>query len=82
MNKNVLKLWILACFGMTSVVMFSFVMLLEGKLEFAPFLLLSGIGVITIYYCVLKGEIEKMQEEYEEAGSLKKTVERWKEADK
>ena len=82
MNKNVLKLWIIAYLGMISIIIYSFVMLLEGKLEFTTALILGGMGVMMIYYLVLKDEIEKMRTEYEKAGSLKKTVKMWRDGDK
>ena len=82
MNKNILKLWIIAYFGMISIIMYSSIMLLEGKLEFTTALILGGMGAMMIYYLVLKDEIEKMRTEYEKAGSLKKTVKMWRVGDK
>ena len=82
MNKNILKLWIIAYFGMISIIMYSFVMLLWGKLEFVTALILGGMGVMMIYYLVLVDEIKKMRTEYEKAGSLQKTIKTWRDGDK
>ena len=83
MNKNWLKLCIGIYFGVGAVVFFSFAMFVRGKTRLEHFvpIFLGFVCCLALYHFVLKDEFEKMQKDYEGAGSLKKTVKKWKEGD-
>lgn len=78
MENKWLKTWIALFFGTGFTEIYSFVMFVGGELKYIVPLLFGFVGCLTIYYLGLKDEFEKMQEEYEEAGSLKKTVKNWR----
>lgn len=83
MVKKWLKLCIGVYFSMGIVVFFSFVMFVSGKtrFEYCVPLSLGFICCLALYHFVLKDEFEKMQKQYEKAGSVKKTIKKWKEGD-
>ena len=80
-NKSTLKIWIALFFGVFFIQIYSFVMFAGGRPEYFVPLSLCFVACLAMYHFVLKDEFEKMQEEYEEAGSLKKTIKKWKEGD-
>ena len=81
MNKIPLKIWIALFFGTGFAVIYSFVMFIGGTPVYGVPIILGFVSCLAIYYFVLKDEFEKMQKEYEEAGSLKKILKKWKEED-
>jgi uncharacterized membrane-anchored protein len=85
-NKNPLKLWITVFLFTGTVALYSCVnLVIGGDKHFLEghfvVLTLSFLSCLAMYYFVLKDEFEKMQKQYEEAGSLKKTIKKWKEGD-
>jgi len=87
MNTIWLKLWISTFFSMGVLTIYSFFNIVKGGskafLELNVVVItLSFIALLAIYYLILSKEFEKMYKEYEEAGSLKKIVKKWKGSDK
>lgn len=85
-NKIPLKLWITVFFFTGTVALYSCANLVIGGDK--PFLerhfivlTLSFLSCLAVYHLVLKVKFEKMQKQYEEAGSLKKTIKKWKDGD-
>lgn len=78
MNKITLKIWIALFFGIVITVIYSFAMFMGGEPKYFAPIILGFVSCLAMYYFVLKEEFEKMQKEYEEAGTLKKTVKKWR----
>lgn len=79
MKNKWLKTWIALFFGTGFTVIYSFVMFLVlGSPQYFIPITLGFISCLLMYHFVLKDEFEKMQREYEGAGSLKKTIKKWR----
>lgn len=81
MGTITLKIWITFFFGAILTVIYSFAMFMRGEHRHFVTIALGFIGCLAMYHFVLKEEFEKMQKEYEDAGSLKKIVKKWKGSD-
>ena len=77
MKRNLLKIRIALFFGNGIAVICSLVMFIRGSPEYFALVALCFVTCLALY-SGLKDEFEKMQEEYEEAGTLKKTVKKWR----
>ena len=78
MNKITLKIWILNFFFGVALMLHGIFMAMTHSPFYFILAFIMFVWCLAVYYLVLKEEFEKMQEEYEEAGSLKKTVKKWK----
>ena len=85
-NKIPLKLWITVFFFTGTVAIYSCTnLVIGGDKRFLEWyfvvLTLSFLSCLAVYHLVLKVAFEKMQKQYEKAGSVKKTIKKWKDGD-